>query len=636
MSDESRSRRIRLKPADPFDLIRLLARSQNDPRKAVAELVQNSLDAGATEVALVRFRKSGAVCLSIRDNGAGVLPDRVRPDALHHLATHIGHSYKRQLTPEERYRLLQQGRYGIGLLGFWSVGKQMAIRSRVNGSEVFVLDLVEDDPDATVHPDRAQKVLDPTWTEVVIRHVHPAAQRLLTGRKLADYLAFELRGQLLERDARVRVVDRLARGRAMQDFPVRPPRFQGVPLREIHEWPVPDLAGARLRVDLYFLPEEHGVGRVTLASAGTVVADDLAALEAVDLRADPWNSGRLTGLVDAPFLDVAPGTRRGLVPNEKADAFGRAMETLAVRVREWLAARPLQKPLRRVSRDIQKRLPHYDLFQVKDGGARGAGDALQGEPTANEEDGGAPAEAPAAGEAATAGADALPPEFEEHPLLFPPGPLAALRLVPATCRLPVGAEKTLSARASDADGRVVHEGISFAWSIAEAPGELASAAGERAVYRATAVGAALVRVEARQGATLLIADAAIDVLEEIEAPEREDMGIPDPVEVKDPTGSWRSRLREGRWEYNGSHPDYLNVARDEARRFRFLATLLAKELVLRQVAGGAVEDRLLESLVEVLVLLDERLARGGRLRERRTPGAAGRPADGEPAEDLRP
>ncbi len=179
----------------------------------------------------------------------------------------------------------------------------------------------------------------------------------------------------------------------------------------------------------------------------------------------------------------------------------------------------------------------------------------------------------------------------------------------------------------------MREGIAFAWSIAEGPGQLSAVAGERATYRATAAGSARLCVDAQQGETRLIADAAVEVLEEIEPPEREDMGIPDPVEVKDPAGSWRSRLREGRWEYNGSHPDYLNVAREEARRFRFLATLLAKELVLRQVAGGAVEDRLLESLVEVLVLLDERLARGGRIRERRATG--GQSADAESAGDGR-
>jgi hypothetical protein len=38
----------------------------------------------------------------VHDNGRGVLPEMERPAALQHIATHIGHSYKRHLTPEER------------------------------------------------------------------------------------------------------------------------------------------------------------------------------------------------------------------------------------------------------------------------------------------------------------------------------------------------------------------------------------------------------------------------------------------------------------------------------------------------------------------------------------------------------
>ena len=47
---KARARTLVLRPADPFDLIRWLARSQSDPRKAVAELVQNSIDARARHV----------------------------------------------------------------------------------------------------------------------------------------------------------------------------------------------------------------------------------------------------------------------------------------------------------------------------------------------------------------------------------------------------------------------------------------------------------------------------------------------------------------------------------------------------------------------------------------------------------
>ena len=48
------SHTVKLKPADPFDLIRWLARSQSYPRKAMAELVQNSIDAHARTVRIER------------------------------------------------------------------------------------------------------------------------------------------------------------------------------------------------------------------------------------------------------------------------------------------------------------------------------------------------------------------------------------------------------------------------------------------------------------------------------------------------------------------------------------------------------------------------------------------------------
>ena len=108
------------------------------------------------------------------------------------------------------------------------------------------------------------------------------------------------------------------------------------------------------------------------------------------------------------------------------------------------------------------------------------------------------------------------------------------------------------------------------------------------------------------------AEASIEVLEELPSTEREDMGIPEPVEVKDPAGRWRSRIRDGKWEFNGSHEDYLLVATDASRRFRYLATLLAKELALRQIAGGPGEDRVLETLVEILAAIEDRLGRPAR------------------------
>jgi hypothetical protein len=68
------------------------------------------------------IRERGSPTLGIWDDGEGVLPDLARPEAPRYVATHIGHSRKPALTPQQRLELLTQGGYGIGLLGFCSLG----------------------------------------------------------------------------------------------------------------------------------------------------------------------------------------------------------------------------------------------------------------------------------------------------------------------------------------------------------------------------------------------------------------------------------------------------------------------------------------------------------------------------------
>ena len=107
---------LKLRPADQFDLIRWLARSQSDPRKAVAELVQNSLDANARRVSIERRRVRRAPALVIRDDGEGIVPELSREAALRAIATNIGHSRKRGLSPRERHDEMVAGKYGITLV----------------------------------------------------------------------------------------------------------------------------------------------------------------------------------------------------------------------------------------------------------------------------------------------------------------------------------------------------------------------------------------------------------------------------------------------------------------------------------------------------------------------------------------
>jgi type I restriction enzyme, R subunit len=87
--------------------------------KAIAEFVENSIDARAATVTITRGRVHAELYLSIKDDGDGVPRDADgRPD-FKFVATHICDSIKRRLKAEGAGNGLQ-GEFGIGLLCFWS------------------------------------------------------------------------------------------------------------------------------------------------------------------------------------------------------------------------------------------------------------------------------------------------------------------------------------------------------------------------------------------------------------------------------------------------------------------------------------------------------------------------------------
>lgn len=89
-----------------------------------------------------------------------MIPELDRPEALAYIATHIGHSRKRSLTPQERLSLLTQGQYGIGLLGFWSLGEMLEMRTSMPGQRAHRLVLYRDRPDYLIEPLRGRLPLE--------------------------------------------------------------------------------------------------------------------------------------------------------------------------------------------------------------------------------------------------------------------------------------------------------------------------------------------------------------------------------------------------------------------------------------------------------------------------------------------
>ncbi|HTF88860.1 MAG TPA: ATP-binding protein [Planctomycetota bacterium] len=617
-----KSHKVKLKPANPFDLIRLLARSQNDPRKAVCELVQNSLDAQARRIEITWLNEHQVRSLRIFDDGQGVFPEMERRDALQRIAQTIGHSHKRSLTPSERQELLALGKYGIGLLGFWSVGRWMDIRSRVGGGDILVLRLERDREEASIESSRARRLDESaTFTEVVIRGVEEGAARQIRPGRLQAYLASELRGQLLQRDVEVHIHDRIARGLAHKHFVVKPQRFVGLLLPQFTSLVVPGHEEAR--VELYLVgADAERKGRVQLACGGTTVLDDLALADGDEGPRAPWNSGRLEGVIDFPEFDVAPGTRRGIQQDANALAFLDALRVLELQLTALLHEDEAQRAqeheetfarkIRHAFRRVAAALPEYDLPGVRARGAAASGGARSENSPGTSTRGDGPSDSLGLSEGAALApvetvAERPPIEREPvredagAPMLFPPGPLARVRVDPSRLRVAPGATRGLRARAVDADGRRVLGAVSWHWSL-EGAGTLLFE-GEAARYSAPEepVQSTIV-VRAEHGSNSAQLRVPIEVLTELAGQERAS-GIPEPVAVEARGERWRSRFRDGRWEFNAAHKDYESVAGVASKRLKYLVHLFAKETVLRNFAG-ADDSELLERMVEVLTHLE--------------------------------
>jgi Histidine kinase-, DNA gyrase B-, and HSP90-like ATPase len=597
----------RLKVHDPFELVRWLALSQPDPRKALAELVQNSLDAGARSIRVLRVRKRGVPLLSIWDDGEGVIPELERPEALRYIATHIGHSRKRTLTPQQRLELLTQGQYGIGLLGFWSLGEQLEMRTVVPGQRAYRLLLYRDRPDYLIEPLRGRLPLDERWTEVVVVGLHRAAVPALLGRRAAGYLAVELRGQLLERGVKLVVEDRMARGQAQKVLPVKPRRFLGERLGGLERLEVP--GGSPIRLEIYFAGEAgdgQEIEPLAVYSAGTLVAESFHDLAALGLDHPPWTDPRLTGLVDCAALRVAPGSRRGVIPDAAAGLFAATLGEAEAQLRGLLADyqqrqaeeldRALVKNLQRAFRNFYRQRPRYALLPVAGRGDEEAGPAAAGAAVGEGEIAGEDEEAP--------GGEASPPLAE----LFPPGPLAEVRLTPSPLRVECGGQRHARARALDAAGRQVEEPVTYRWQLSGPVGRLKVRVDPSRVLLTAAAEAATgsLGVLAESGERLARAEVGVEVVDDLPPP-RSDEGIPEPELVDYPGATWRSRILDGRWQVNSGHREFRAIAGQPAVKLRYLAMLFAKEVVLRSSQDPRLEAPL-EQLVEVAAYADRQLS----------------------------
>ncbi len=115
----------KLRIADHWNAISIIAHSQANPLKAVAEFVENSIDARAKQIVIVRGKKKGEFYLKISDDGEGIPRDEQGLPDFRRVATHICDSIKRQFRSQSDKGI--QGEFGIGLLSFWTVGQNLSM-----------------------------------------------------------------------------------------------------------------------------------------------------------------------------------------------------------------------------------------------------------------------------------------------------------------------------------------------------------------------------------------------------------------------------------------------------------------------------------------------------------------------------
>lgn len=587
---------------DDWNAITIIALSQSNPLKAIAELVENSIDAKARSVTITRGRQGGGQYLTIRDDGSGVPRDADgRPD-FRYVATHICDSVKRRL--KENGAAGIQGEFGIGLLSFWTIGEALAMTCASADQRSYQMVMHKGDPGYSVSPKRT--LLADGGTEV---HIAPLLEgmRGLSGEKIQWYLAAELRDRIRDTDVRITVIDRLAR----KQYLVEPRQYEG---QLLHQLPAARTPLGDIYAELY-LGEENDTNCVALFRQGTRVAEDLASLD--DFARPPWTWRYLQGHIDAPFVSLTPGTRTGLIRDGAYAALSQGLEPLERRLiglieaqrraQEERASRDQLRVIQRAFREALLALPaeEYDWFDIRARTFRPAGTSPSGV--------GSPEILELAEDALPGAPEPSQGEPRQREFFEYAGPLFSVTVSPASSIVRVGESRALRALPRDRARRRVERDLEFAWRLVEGAGDLTGIQNQAITFRAPGdPGMTRIEVQVRQGDTVATAEAVVTITEELPTSFSQALtpaqGLPGYSFERAAGESWRSRFDAARnlILVNNGHRDFVFASRSKALKLRYLVRLYAKELIMRNFAGMPA-DQLLERMIELSLRTEEHL-----------------------------
>jgi hypothetical protein len=332
----------------------------------------------------------------------------------------------------------------------------------------------------------------------------------------------------------------------------------------------------------------------------------------------PWTSGYVQGIIDAPYLNLTPGTRLGVIHDAAlarlADELGPLESRLAKIIEDQQRAEE-ERTSRDVLRSVQGALKEallalpaeeYDWFDLHRGeGKRRPRTAAESEPV----------DASHANDQAIAIEAADNQEGAEGQRQFfeYAGPLFSVMISPMSSVIGVGGSRALRAIARDRARRPVEHDLAHAWAILEGEGTLDHTSGEIATFRAAAEpGLTRVEVTVAQGDVVCKAEAQITVaaslLPKAGGGDSSYQGLPGYTFHKAAGELWRSRFDAERnlVVINNGHRDFVYAARSKMLKLRYICRLFAKELVLKNFIGIP-PDQLLERLLELTLYTEENL-----------------------------
>jgi hypothetical protein len=597
----------KLRIANHWNAISIIAKSQANPLKAVAEFVENSIDAGAKQIVIVRGKKKSEFYLKVSDDGEGIPRNAQGLPDFRRVATHICDSIKRQFKSERAEGI--QGEFGIGLLSFWTVGHNLSMTSCGADGKTYEMTMAKDSPSYTVTKKRV--LLSVKGTDLMIYPLLPGL-RSLTGEKIQRYLASELRDRIKSTEVTVKVVDHTGR----KELIVVPRQFGG---RLLHNLKPAETVHGDIYLELY-LSDPGSSNRIGLYRRGTRVIPSITELE--QFQQDPWTAGYLQGIVDAPFLNLTPGTRQGIIRDNRFDAFCRAMKPFESHLQQIIddqrkaeEERSSRRILRRVQRALKEaflRLPQeeYDWFDIHAGKPQKkpqnlfTSGPMSGSPREGNNRGGSNSEEILELD----DNDITQKQFFDYA-----GPLFSTLISPKSSVVSVDKRKKYRVVCRDRSRRIVLENLEYKWEIMEGGGQLQRNNTESVIFIAPpepCLTSLMVIVrqgdrECRDEALITVTDSLLDQSSKDSSLRK---GLPGYTYRRAPGEMWRSRFDVDKNVIiiNNGHRDFVYAGKQKRRKLRYISRLFCKELI-RHNFSGMQADELLERMIELTLYTEEHL-----------------------------